>query len=78
MKHKNEYDAELAGRKLKDLRGIRTRIGVANETGINVISLQAYEEARRTPPPDRMATIANYYGVSVQWLFFTKDDYLEQ
>ena len=65
-----KYDAEKVGRKLKELRGIRTRIGVSRETGIPVTTLQGYEEGTRVPSPDNMICLASYYHTSVQRLFF--------
>ena len=65
-----KYDAVEIGKRLKGLRGVRTRIGVARETQIPMTSLQAYEEGKRIPNPDRMIALANYYGTSVQHLFF--------
>ncbi len=64
------YDAVEVGRRLREMRGIRTRIGVSKETGIGLSALQGYEQGRRTPDPDTMIILANYYNTSVQHLFF--------
>ena len=65
-----KYDAVEIGKRLVALRGIRTRVGVAKETGIPVTTLQGYEKGKRVPSPGNMIILAKYYGVSVQHLFF--------
>lgn len=67
-----KYDAVEIGKRLVKVRGIRTRIGVAKETGIPVTTLQGIENGKRVPSPDNMIILANYYGTSVQHLFFDK------
>jgi len=67
-----KYDAVEIGKRLVQVRGIRTRIGVAKETGIPVTTLQGIENGKRVPSPDNMIILANYYGTSVQHLFFDK------
>lgn len=67
-----KYDAVEIGKRLVQVRGIRTRIGVAKETGIPVTTLQGIENGKRVPSPDNMIILANYYGISVQHLFFDK------
>lgn len=56
--------------KLVELRGIKTRTGVAKAVGVSASALQAYERAWRMPKDDAKARIANYYGVTVGWLFY--------
>lgn len=67
-----KYDVVEIGKRLVKVRGIRTRIGVAKETGIPVTTLQGIENGKRVPSPDNMIILANYYGTSVQHLFFDK------
>lgn len=62
-----------AGSRLRQLRGIRTRTGVSNETGIPYSTLQAYEEGRRKPSGANMRKLADYYGVSVESIFYTAE-----
>ena len=64
------YDAVAVGQRLREFRGIRTRSGVARETGIKATTLQGYENGTRMPKPETMIRLANYYGTSVQHLFF--------
>ena len=59
------------GERLKTLRGVRTRTGVARELGISYSALCNYENGIRIPPDDVKILIANYYGVSVQELFYS-------
>lgn len=65
-----EYDAVAVGKRLRRIRGVRTRSGVARETGISVTTLQGYENGTRKPKAENMVRLANYYGTSVQHLFF--------
>ncbi len=59
------------GKRLIELRGVRTRTGVAKELGIGYSSLCNYENGERIPPDDVKVKIAEYYGVTVQELFYT-------
>jgi len=61
-----------AGKKLRELRGIRTRSGVSRETGIPYSTLQAYEEGRREPSGSVKQKLSDYYGVSVGEIFFAE------
>ena len=55
--------------KLTELRGVRTRKGVAKALNIAYSSLCNYEHGRRIPPQRVQCRIADYYGVSVQDIF---------
>ena len=66
----DRYDPKAVGEKLRRLRGIRTRSGVARETKLNPNTLQSYEAGLRNPSPERMLTLARYYGLTVSELFF--------
>ena len=59
-----------AGEKLKDLRGCRTVTGVAKELGISRSALAKYESNERTPRDEVKKRIAEYYGKTVQFIFF--------
>lgn len=67
-----KVDMAKASNNLRELRGIRTRTGVARETGIAYSTLQSYEEGRRTPPGSVMQRLADYYGVSIESIFFAE------
>lgn len=58
-----------SGKRLKELRGIRTRSGVSMETGIPYSTLQAYEDGTREPSGPVKEQLANYYGVPVDEIF---------
>lgn len=64
---------EETGRILVDLRDGRTRPYVAKVLGISVSALQSYEEGRRRPADEVKVRIANYYGRSLEDIFFTAD-----
>lgn len=64
--------AAVIGKRLVELRGIRTRTGVAKEIGVSYSSLCNYENGCRIPPDDVKIRIAAYYGVSVDEIFFAK------
>jgi putative transcriptional regulator len=56
---------------LVTLRGNRSREEVAKALGISVSALQMYENAQRVPKDEIKLKIANYYGVSVESIFFS-------
>lgn len=61
---------EQAAKKLVALRGAKSREEVAEAVCVSVSALQMYENAQRMPKDEIKVRIANYYGVSVQDLFF--------
>ena len=67
-------DPKEVGRRLVKLRGIRTRVGVSRETGISLPSLTAYERGERTPRGPVKEKLASYYGVSVEEIFFARQN----
>lgn len=62
--------AQKIGKRLVELRGIRTRAGVAQATGIPYGSLCFYERGQRVPTDSAKVKLAAYYGLSVQELFY--------
>ena len=64
-------DTVRAGKKLRELRGIRTRAGVARELNIPYSTLQAYEDGTRSPSGPVMKKLADYYGVSHESIFLS-------
>ncbi len=60
------------GQKLKDLRGDRNRDSVAAAVGISSSALGMYENGLRMPRDDIKKKLADFYGVTVQHLFFTE------
>lgn len=56
--------------KLIDLRGDKTQETVARDVGISPSALAMYEGGKRIPRDEIKLALANYYGVSIQALFF--------
>jgi len=61
------------GRKLKSLRGTRTIQEVAAQTGIAPSTLGMYEIGERLPRDNNKIVLADYYGTTVQALFFDSE-----
>jgi putative transcriptional regulator len=61
---------DLIAKKLFNLRGDKTREEVANDLDISVSALQMYENGQRVPKDEIKIKIANYYGLTVQEIFF--------
>lgn len=68
--HKNFFNRSSICKKLKELRGKRSQFDVATDLGISDSALSAYENGSRVPCDKIKVLIANYYGVTVQELFF--------
>lgn len=64
------YDMAKNGQKLVDLRGNKSQATVASDIGISISALAMYESGQRNPRDDVKLALANYYGVSVAYLFF--------
>lgn len=58
------------GAKLITFRGERSRETVANAVGISVSALTMYEIEERVPRDDIKIRLADYFGTTVQELFF--------
>lgn len=56
--------------KLIELRDSKSREEVAQANDISVSALQMYENGQRVPRDEIKIRLANYYGVTVQELFF--------
>lgn len=55
---------------LVSLRNGKSREKIAEEIGISVSTLQMYENAKRVPKDSIKVKLANFYGVTVQSIFF--------
>ena len=66
---------EIIAKRLKRLRGNQSAIKVASDLGISVSALRMYECAQRVPKDDIKARIARYYGVSIEQLFFDREEH---
>jgi putative transcriptional regulator len=61
---------EQIAKKLIELRGEKSREEVASSINISVSALQMYENAQRIPKDEIKVRIAEFYGLSVQSIFF--------
>ena len=61
---------ESISKTLKRLRGKKSLISTAYEIGITPSALSNYESGIRIPRDQTKVKIANYYGVSVESIFF--------
>lgn len=64
-------DAKLIGARLKDLRGDRSQKEVADAIGVEVMTISNYERGERTPQDEIKVRLADYFGKTVQDIFFT-------
>ena len=67
--------AMSTGEKLKELRGAKTQAAAAKDIGITKSALAMYERNERVPRDEAKVMIANYYGVSIQDLFFNSTEH---
>ena len=63
-------DASKIGEKLVSLRGEKTQAEVANALGITQESISYYENGKRIPSDEVKIKLAEYYGTTVQAIFF--------
>lgn len=62
--------AKEIGKRLRELRGVKTRTGVARELGISYSALCKYEDGLKIPGDDTKVRLADYYQRTVQEIFF--------
>lgn len=60
----------IIGSRLVSLRGNQPQEKVAKEVGISVSALSMYEQGNRIPRDEIKIKLANYYGRTVQEIFF--------
>lgn len=58
------------GKKLKVLRGSKSKEEVAYKVGITTAALTNYETGTRMPKDEIKIKLADFYGLTVQELFF--------
>lgn len=63
------------GEKLRELRGNRTQEELADELHITKSSLAMYERDERVPRDEVKVRIANFFGKTVQELFFNCNEH---
>lgn len=66
-------DSKQIGQRLRALRGEKSLDVVAEDIGISRSALNMYELGDRVPRDQRKILLAEYYGVSMEQLFFSKE-----
>lgn len=61
------------GKRLKALRGCKTLQKVSDDTGLGVSALAMYEIGKRMPRDEAKIVLADYYGMTIDALFFAQD-----
>ena len=65
------FDSKVIGNKLRTLRGDKSQEKVASDLGMSRSSLNMYELGERLPRDARKIQLAQYYGVTIEQLFFS-------
>lgn len=63
------------GEKIRALRGSETKESVAGKMGVTVSSWTKYERDERIPRDELKVKIAEYFGTTVQNIFFEKSEH---
>lgn len=58
----------ILGNRMRRLRGDKTLQSIANEIGMNRVTLLHYEDGSRHPNAEALYKIAQYYQVSIDYL----------
>lgn len=66
---------ERVAKNLINLRNRKSREEVARAVGISVSTLQMYENGQRIPRDNIKIKLANFYGVTVQTIFFDSEQH---
>lgn len=64
-------DRKKIAEKLIAMRGKKTQAEVAKSIGISKSSLAMYETGQRVPRDEIKLALANYYGATIQDIFFS-------
>ena len=56
------------------LKKKKTQLNVQMETGIEQALLSKYESGKRIPPTETLVTLADYYGVSMDYIMGRTDN----
>ena len=62
--------ASTIGKRLQKLRGNTPRDKVATDLGISISAISMYESGHRIPRDEIKIKLADYYGVTVESIFF--------
>lgn len=65
-------DAKKIGKRLRELRGTRSQKEVADACGITDMAISLYESGDRIPRDETKITLANYFGTTVESLFYAE------
>ena len=70
----NEYDTNnsVIAKKLRSLRGEKSRDEVCKAIGVSASALAMYEAGARVPRDEIKVRIAEYYKQTIEFIFFTK------
>ena len=63
-------DPKIMGKKLRELRGTHSLIEVANAVGVCQSAISMYEAGERVPRDAVKVKLANFFGVTVESIFF--------
>ena len=63
------------GAKLRELRGQKSQQEAADDIGITKSALAMYERDERVPRDEIKIRIADYYGVSLMFLFYNQNEH---
>ena len=61
----------VMAQRLTEARGDKSRETVASAVKISVSALAMYETGQRVPRDEIKIALAEYYGLSIEFLFFT-------
>lgn len=64
-------DAKRIGAKLKELRGSRSQKEIAEAVNVTDMAISLYESGDRIPRDEVKIALAEYFGVSVESIFYT-------
>lgn len=64
-------DTIKIGKILRDLRGDRPQREVAEAIGVTTMALSQYENGNRVPRDEIKISLAKFYGVTVESIFYT-------
>lgn len=70
-KEVRDLDAKKIGAKLKELRGSRSQKEVADAVNVTDMAISFYESGDRIPRDEIKVALADYFGVSVESIFYT-------
>lgn len=62
---------DVIAKRLRELRGERSQIEVAMAIGVTKGAISMYECGDRVPSDDIKVKLADYYGVTVQEIFYS-------